>query len=138
MNNQNLPPDQQNPNQGQFNQPPQQPFSGSQQLQPMGYGQQPYYQPRPVDPNTAWLELLGFLGFLGIGYLVAGRTNDGIIRLVGYMIFTFVGWAIVGVLSLAIIGLCLIPVMLGAQIGIPIWSAITLKNDLERQAGLRP
>lgn len=89
---------------------------------------------RPVDPNVAWLELIGLLGFLGIGYLVAGRTNDGIIRLVGYLALMVVGWTVVSLLTLVVIGLCLIPVMLVIQFGIPIWSALELKKELDAQS----
>lgn len=82
------------------------------------------------DPNLAWLELIGLLGFLGIGYLVTDQVEQGMIRLIGFMVFLFVGWAIVGLLSFVLIGLCLIPVMLAAQVGIPIWSAVQLRQQL--------
>jgi len=98
-----------------------------------GYGSHmPMGAPR-VDPNTAWLELLGLLGFLGIGYLVAGRTNDGIIRLVGFLGVIFVAWTIAGVLRLVLIGFCLMPFIFLAQIAIPIWSALELKKVIEAQ-----
>jgi hypothetical protein len=87
----------------------------------------------PIDPNIAWLELIGFLGFLGIGYLVAGRVSDGIIRMVAYWVIMFVGWTIVALLTIVIIGFCLIPVMLVVQFGIPIWSALELRKSLEAQ-----
>jgi hypothetical protein len=89
----------------------------------------------PIDPNVAWLELIGLIGFLGIGYLVAGRTNDGILRLIGFMAFLFVGWLITAILIAVIIGICLVPVMLVAQVAIPVWSALQLKAELDRQAG---
>lgn len=88
---------------------------------------------RPVDPNMAWLELLGFFGFLGIGYLVANRVNDGLIRLIGFWVLMGVGWTVTVVLSVFIIGICLIPVMLFLSFAIPIWSAVTLRNELEAQ-----
>ncbi len=86
-----------------------------------------------VDPNVAWLELLGFFGFLGIGYLVAGRVNDGIIRLVVFWILLGIGWTVTAILTALLIGICLIPVMLLISFGVPIWSALELRKELEAQ-----
>lgn len=49
------------------------------------------------DPNTAMvIEILaGYFGFLGIGYLYAGRTAAGLLRLFGW-------WAFLGVAVLLI------------------------------------
>jgi hypothetical protein len=88
---------------------------------------------RAIDPNIAWLELFGLIGFLGIGYLVANRIQDGIIRLVGFWILMTVGWIVTVILMTVLIGFCLIPVMLVASVGIPIWSALSLRNELEAQ-----
>ncbi|NDJ33524.1 MAG: hypothetical protein GYB64_02575 [Chloroflexi bacterium] len=87
----------------------------------------------PPDPNIAWLELLGFLGFLGIGYLVSGRTQDGILRLVIYVVLLAGAWIVTFILSTVIIGLCLIPPLLAAQLAVPIISALTLKKELEAE-----
>ena len=87
---------------------------------------------KPIDPNVAWLELIGLIGFLGIGYLVAGRTNEGVMRLVGFFFLSFVGWLITIALMGLVIGCCLVPVMLAFQIGVPVWSALTLKASLEK------
>ncbi|MFP4321103.1 MAG: hypothetical protein ACLFTK_01475 [Anaerolineales bacterium] len=88
---------------------------------------------KQIDPNYAWLELLGLLGFLGVGYLFADRVEEGLVRLIGFLVFIIGGWIIVSLLSVVIIGLCLIPFMLLAQFGIPIWSALQLRKELEAQ-----
>jgi len=48
--------------------------------------------PAPKDPNTAMvIEIVaGYFGFLGIGYLYAGRTAAGLLRLFGWWIFLLV------------------------------------------------
>lgn len=96
------------------------------------YGGMPV--PKPPDPNMAWLELLGLFGFLGVGYLVTNRVNDGIIRLVGFLAFVFIGWFVASLLTIIVIGLCMMPFLLLAQIAIPIWSALTLRGELEAEA----
>jgi TM2 domain-containing membrane protein YozV len=96
------------------------------------------YQQSPKDPNTAFLiEFVGgFFGLLGLGYLYDGRTNDGVVRLIVWLLVLFGVWLVVGLLSAVIIGICLIPVAFALQVGIPLWSA----NELKKQmiAGQRP
>lgn len=104
--------------------------------------------PQTKDPNTALIiELLaGFFGFLGIGYFYAGRTSSGLLRLLGYwgflVVLIFLTITITSLMSpnnagggLLIGGamICLVPLSI---LGIPIWSAITLKNSLKRQQGI--
>ncbi|GIW08685.1 MAG: hypothetical protein KatS3mg060_3490 [Dehalococcoidia bacterium] len=97
----------------------------------------PRYTPEIVgerkDPSTAFLlELIpGLFGFLGIGYLYAGRTNDGVIRLAAFLIYNLLAWTAIVVLSIVVVGLCLIPVQLAIQIGVPIWSALQLRKEME-------
>ena len=118
------PPQQQPPNQ-------QDPFQPQPYQQPYGqapYGQQPYGQPpygQPAkDPTVGLLlELLGFLGFAGIGWIWAGETVIGISLLIGW--FVFLGIEIL--LSIVLIGLCLIPL----NFIIPIASGIILMNRLK-------
>ena len=87
------------------------------------------------DPDTALLiELVGGLfGFLGLGHFYVGRTNDGLVRLLVWFVFLAVGWTATALLSVILIGLLCIPVMGVAQLGIPIWSALSLKSDLEKR-----
>jgi TM2 domain-containing membrane protein YozV len=84
------------------------------------------------DPNTALLiEIVGgVFGLLGIGYIYAGRTNEGILRLALWLIYVAVAWVGITLLSAIIIGVVCIPVQLILQIGVPIWSGITLKNEM--------
>lgn len=86
------------------------------------------------DPDTAFLiELVGgFFGLLGLGYFYAGRTNDGILRLILWWVW--VGIATVGVILLAatVVGLVCLPVPLVIQIGVPIWSALQLKKEMQQ------
>jgi len=86
------------------------------------------------DPNTAFLiELIGgFFGFLGIGYIYVGRTNDGILRLVLWILYDVIAFITISALLAVIVGIVCIPIQLVIQIGVPLWSASTLKNDLLR------
>lgn len=141
------PPGSQPENQSEQQQPfqsrPTQPLYGQPQVPPPApvqpYQAQPpqYYQPPASmtqrDPQTAMvIEIVaGLLGFLGIGYLYAGKTNQGIIRLI-------VWWVVLGLLGLSIfiaIGICLLPI---AWIAGPIVSGIMLKKELETSQGMQP
>lgn len=87
---------------------------------------------RKYDPNTAFLiELIGGLfGLLGIGYIYVGRTNDGILRLVLWILYDIIAFVIISLLLAVIVGIMCIPIQLVIQIGVPLWSATTLKNEL--------
>ncbi len=52
---------------------------------------------KQYDPNTVFLiELIaGFFGFLGVGYLYVGRTNDGIIRLIIWLLYDVIAAIII-------------------------------------------
>jgi hypothetical protein len=84
------------------------------------------------EPNNVFLiELIcGFFGLLGIGYLYVGRTNEGIVRLICWLIYDIIATIIIVSFSFIIVGLICIPFQLILQIGIPIWSAYTLKNSI--------
>jgi len=84
------------------------------------------------DPNTAFLiELVGgFFGFLGLGYLYVGRTNDGILRLIIWILYDVIAAIIIALLLAVIVGFVCIPIQLVIQIGVPLWSATALKNEL--------
>lgn len=110
----------------------------------------------PKDPNTAMvIEIVaGYLGFLGIGYLYAGRTAAGLLRLFGWWAFLIL--VVVGATGLSTLPLlavfanpadiesgletalgagfssilcllCLIPIMLV----VPVISGLMLKHSLE-------
>ncbi len=79
----------------------------------------------PRDPTIALLlELLGYIGFLGIGHIYAGRTARGIALLVGWWVYVGVS----AVLTILLIG-CL---MLFAGLAVPILSGLWIKSDLDR------
>ncbi len=82
------------------------------------------------DPNTAFLiEMIGgFFGLLGLGYLWIGLTNDGLIRLIGWLVYNLVAWVVIVLLMVVVVGCFCAPIQILIQIGIPIWSAFTLKN----------
>ncbi len=84
------------------------------------------------DPNTAFIiELVGGLfGLLGIGYFYVGRTNDGILRLILFMIYNIIAWLVIILLLAVAVGVCLIPIQLIIQVGAAVWSANMLKKDL--------
>ncbi len=105
-----------------------QPTQIQQAYQQPQYGQQLYVRPRR-DPNLAFLlELLGYVGFLGIGHLYAGNILGGIILLLfgwGIVGFAFV---VAGILSLGL-GFCLLLPVLAA---VPIISGLWAKSIAER------
>lgn len=86
-----------------------------------------------VNVQTAWLELIGLAGFLGVGYLSAGKTQEGIMRMVIFLGMLAIGWImtlILGALSGGILFCILIPAMFAIQVGVPIWSALQLQKEL--------
>lgn len=87
------------------------------------------------DPNTVFLlELvLGFFGLLGIGYMYVGRTNDGVIRLVLWLVYNLLAACMITLLLIYIVGIACVPFQLIIQIGVPLWSAYKLKNELMTQ-----
>jgi hypothetical protein len=112
------------------------PPPGTQPLQPgqsnPGYPQyQPGYPPpqqatAPKDPTTAlMLELLGFLGFLGIGHIYAGKTNRGIGLLIGWLVYLTASF----VLTVCLVG-CF---MFLAWLIVPPLSGIWVKNEMEKE-----
>ena len=88
---------------------------------------------KDVDKNIAFiLELVGGLfGFLGIGYMFSGQITKGVIRLIVWLAILVVGWTMATILSYFIIGLCMMPFLALAQVGVPIWSAFQVKKELE-------
>jgi len=91
---------------------------------------------KTYDPNTAFLiELVaGFFGLLGIGYLYVGRTNDGVIRLIVWLAYDLFAGCIITLLLSVLVGIVCIPFQLVIQVGIPLWSAYSLKNQLTSSA----
>lgn len=112
------------------------------------------------DPNTAMvIEIVaGYFGFLGIGYLYAGRTAAGLLQLFGWWAFIVVAVLLISVgpfapllaigtpdteaeleaglnlavggLTLAFMGLCcLVPVVLA----VPVISGLMLKRSLSAE-----
>ena len=85
------------------------------------------------DPNTIFLvELVGgFFGLLGLGHFMVGDTNGGIIRLVSWMIYNIIAYVTITLLIAVIVGFFCIPFQLAIQIGVPFWSATSLRNSLQ-------
>lgn len=100
----------------------------------------PAVHPVPTEAerqaNIAFLvELVGgLIGFLGLGYIYVGRTNEGVVRLVLWLATVGMMWLVIAALSAVLVGLCLIPFGMAVQIGVPILSAFVLKNELDRLA----
>lgn len=92
----------------------------------------PAAAPRKLLPETAFLIefLAGIFGLLGIGYLFSGKTNDGIVRLVVWLVYTVLAWVTISLLTAILVGVVCIPFQLVLQIGIPLWSANKLKKQL--------
>src|SRR5258706_9224028 len=101
--------------------------SSGQQQQSNPYQYQPQMGP---DPNTAFIiELIGGLfGFFGIGYMYAGKTNEGVGRLVAGIVCNVVV-AFSAVLTSGICACIAIP----AYVGIAIVSAGAVTNMLLQQ-----
>ncbi len=87
------------------------------------------------DPNTVFLvEFIGgFFGLLGIGYFLVGRTNEGLIRVIAWIIYDIIAVVTITLLATVLIGFLCIPFQLAIQIGVPYWSASTLKKELLAQ-----
>lgn len=122
---------------GQLNRNANQYQNQNRQWQPPYPGNNPQaYQPTASrkDPNTAMIiEILaGFFGFMGIGYLYAGYTLGGLLRLFGWFFCIFVA-VLMMLVTLGIGLICIFPLMLIA----PVISGLLLKQKLERdQAGI--
>jgi hypothetical protein len=102
--------------------------------------QSPYspMTPQFKDPNTAFLiELVGGLfGFLGLGYFYVGRTNDGIMRLILFLVYDLVAYGtilLLSAVSAGVIGCICAPIQLLIQLGVAFWSANELKNGMLKE-----
>lgn len=96
------------------------------------YIQPPMGNTAPKDPDTAFLlELVGtFFGLLGLGYIYAGRTQEGVIRLIIWIIYNFVAWVTIAILISLVIGCFCVPIQLAIQVGVALWSANALKKSM--------
>lgn len=110
--------------------------------QQQGSYQQPFYAdvqeqaylpaPRPAkEPSTGLLlELLGLVGFAGIGWLWAGRTGIGLLMLFGFWIFL----GIEILLLFVLVGFCMVPF----NFVIPVASALLIQKYLREQSRVDP
>lgn len=109
---------------------PGQSYPSYQQSQP-GYPP-PQQATAPKDPTTAlMLELLGYLGFLGIGHIYAGKTNRGIALLISWLVYLTASVLLI---------FCLVGCfMFIAWLIVPPLSGIWVKNEMEkeRMTGIR-
>jgi TM2 domain-containing membrane protein YozV len=96
------------------------------------YIQPPAGNITPKDPNTAFLiELVGaFFGLLGLGYMYVGRTEEGVVRLIIWLIYNAIAWVTIFILLAFVVGCFCMPIQLVIQVGVAIWSATTLKNSM--------
>jgi len=115
--------------------------TGTDQRAPEGAGTSgPAVAVRNQKPESAFLIefLAGIFGFLGIGYMYAAKTNDGVVRLVVWLVYTILAWVVIGLLTSTLIGIVFtvicVPVQLVLQIGVPLWSANRLKKQLMAEA----
>lgn len=85
------------------------------------------------DPNTAFLiEFIGgFFGLLGLGYFYVGQSDQGLVRLVAWLVYVAVAWVGISLLSVVLIGCLCIPLQLAIQVAVPYWSANELKKSLQ-------
>ena len=85
------------------------------------------------------LELLGIVGFLGIGHIYAGQTTRGVALMVGWFLYGIIAtFFLIPLISFGSILTCgagcllFIPLLLvwwGAPIGSGLWA----KNELEKE-----
>ncbi len=110
------------------NQPvyPQQPATNPPPYQPP-VSQQPYQQEGYIipyrTPSTAFLlELLGYVGFLGIGHIYAGNVIGGILLLLFGWTLVGIGYVVLSILSLGFGFIILLPVLLAMPIISGVWA----------------
>lgn len=117
---------------------PRYPSSSQQQsgYQPPFYAdvQEQAYLPAPhraKEPSTGLLlELLGLVGFAGIGWLWAGRTGIGLLMLFGFWVFL----GIEIMLLFVLVGFCMVPF----NFVIPVASALLIQKYLREQPRVAP
>lgn len=81
----------------------------------------------PKDPTVALLlELIGYVGFLGIGHIYAGRITRGVVLMIGWWLY----WGIVGVLFATILLSPVACIMAIAWPLVPIASGLWIRSDL--------
>lgn len=86
---------------------------------------------RNRNPNIAFiLELLGIIGFLGIGNIYAGRIKGGILRLILWWVFGTLYTLVVVAAAFSGVGIFLGCLGLPTLIGVPLWSAVQLKRSM--------
>lgn len=106
---------------------------------PQGYSEAPLtaapaygqYAAQPQrDPVLALLlELIGYVGVLGIGHIYAGRTSRGVGLMVGWLLYG----VIIFFLFITIIGSPIACLMLLITPIVPILSGLWIKNDLDKE-----
>jgi hypothetical protein len=85
------------------------------------------------DPTIALLlELIGYLGFLGIGHMYAGRMGRGLTLLIVWWLY----WGIAGFLAITLLGIPIACVMALIWPVVPLISGVWIRNDLLREARL--
>ena len=81
------------------------------------------------DPTIALvLELIGYILFLGIGHIYAGRITRGVMLMVGYWAY----WGIAAALAITVVGVPIACLMALVHPFAPIISAIWARNDVVR------
>lgn len=102
-----------------------QPYTNYSQA-PMGYPPQQIAGAERKDPTTALLlELIGYIGFLGIGHIYAGKTGRGIALMVAWWFYAIIAF----ILTFVLIG-CLMFLIVPI---VPIASGLFLKNEMEKE-----
>jgi hypothetical protein len=83
----------------------------------------------PRDPTIALLlELIGYVGLLGIGHIYAGRLTRGIGLMIGWICY----WAIVAFMFVIVVGVPIGCLMVIAWPFVPILSGLWIRNDVQR------
>jgi hypothetical protein len=84
------------------------------------------------NPNTAFfLELIpGIFCLLGIGYIYAGKTKSGILRLIIWFLYQLSVGVFLYLVSFMMFGLLCIPFQFIILITVPVLDAIKLKKDI--------
>ena len=88
---------------------------------------------KQITPTSIFLLewLGGMVGLLGLGHLYIGRTQEGLIRLIWWIIWLVMVYILIYLLPFRVFAVCFCVPLHGAiQILVPFWLANRLKKEV--------